>query len=44
VLSRRVATALDAALVGKATLTLEEQLLTLAAALLALGSGVTSHG
>src|SRR6202000_2781860 len=39
VLSWRVATTLNAALVGQATLALEEQLLTLAAALLALGSG-----
>src|SRR3954453_18627003 len=41
VISGRVGAALDAALVGEAALALEEQLLTLAAALLALGAGVT---
>src|SRR4051794_10130412 len=43
VVARRVRPALDAALVREAALTLEEELLTLAAALLALGSGVASH-
>ena len=43
VLARRVGAALDAALVGEAALALEEQLLALAAALLALGSGVAGH-
>src|SRR5579875_4233302 len=42
-LAGRVAAALDAALVREAALALEEQLLTLAAALLALRSSVTSH-
>src|SRR5579863_5920889 len=43
VVSGRVTTALDAALVGQTALALEEQLLTLAAALLALRSGVSCH-
>jgi hypothetical protein len=43
VLSRRVRAALDAALLGQAALALEEQLLSLAAALLALGAGVAGH-
>ena len=43
VVARRVGAALDAALVGQAALALEEQLLALAAALLALGAGVASH-
>ena len=43
VVARRVAAALDAALVGQAALALEEQLLALAAALLALGSGIACH-
>ena len=43
VLARRVRAALDAALVGEAALALEEQLLALAAALLALGRGVAGH-
>ena len=38
--ARRVGAALDAALVGQATLALEEELLALAAALLALGGGI----
>jgi hypothetical protein len=42
-LAGRVGAALDAALVGEAALALEEQLLALAAALLALRSGVTCH-
>jgi hypothetical protein len=42
-LAGRVGAALDAALVGQAALALEEQLLALAAALLALRSGFTSH-
>src|SRR5438270_9304159 len=43
VVARRVGAPLDAALVGQAALTLEEQLLPLAAALLALRAGVASH-
>src|SRR4051794_20418874 len=43
VVARRVGAALDAALVGQAALTLEEELLALAAALLALGTRVASH-
>ena len=43
VLAGRVGAALDAALVGEAALALEEELLALAAALLALGGGVASH-
>jgi hypothetical protein len=43
VLARRVATPLHAALVGEAALALEEELLPLAAALLALGTGISSH-
>src|SRR5215208_5949183 len=43
VVTRRVRPALDAALVGQATLALEEQLDALAAALLALRSGVARH-
>ena len=43
VLARRVGAALDAALVGEAALALEEELLALAAALLALGRRVASH-
>ena len=39
----RVRAALDAALVSQAALALEKQLLALAAALLALGTGVTGH-
>jgi hypothetical protein len=42
-LSRRIGAALDAALVGEAAGALEEELLPLAAALLALGGGVASH-
>src|SRR3954447_19616870 len=44
VLARRVRASLDAALVGQAALALEEQLLSLAAALLALRSRVSGHG
>jgi hypothetical protein len=43
VISGRVAATLDAALVGEAALTLEEEFLTLATALLALGRGVAGH-
>src|SRR3954451_8569356 len=43
VIAGRVGAALDAALVGQAALALEEQLLSLAAALLALWRGVTCH-
>src|SRR5215211_3426826 len=43
VVAGRVRAPLDAALVRQAALALEEELLTLAAALLALGSGVASH-
>src|SRR6185436_15298603 len=43
VVARRVRASLDAALVGEAALALEEQLLPLAAALLALGSSFSSH-
>ncbi len=44
VVAGRIGTALDAALVGQAPLALEEQLLALAAALLALGRGISGHG
>src|SRR3954447_19756351 len=44
VLAGRVVAPLDAALVGQAALALEEELLALAAALLALGRCVTRHG
>src|SRR6266496_3861919 len=43
VLARRVAAALDRALLGQAALALEEELHALAAALLALGGAVASH-
>jgi hypothetical protein len=43
VLARRIGATLDAALVGEAALALEKQLLPLAAALLALGTGVAGH-
>src|SRR4051812_16287737 len=43
VIAGRVRAALDAALVGEAALALEEQLLALAAALLALGRGIACH-
>jgi hypothetical protein len=43
VLARRVGAALHAALVGQASLALEEQLLSLAAALLALWACVSCH-
>jgi hypothetical protein len=43
VLAGRVGATLDAALVGEAALTLEEELLALAAALLALRGSVASH-
>src|SRR3954452_4119101 len=43
VIARRVGTALDAALVGQATLALEEQLHALTAALLALGARIAGH-
>ena len=43
VLAGRIRAALDAALVGQAALALQEELLALAAALLALRSGVASH-
>jgi hypothetical protein len=43
VIAGRVGAALDAALVGEAALALEEELLALAAALLALGGGVAGH-
>src|SRR3954452_1222956 len=43
-LAGRVVAPLDAALVGQAALALEEELLALAAALLALGRCVTRHG
>src|SRR5215210_2986418 len=43
VLAGRVGAALDAALVGEAALALEEQLLALAAALLALWRGISCH-
>jgi hypothetical protein len=42
-LARRIGAAIDAALVGQAALALEEQLLSLATALLALCSGISSH-
>src|ERR1044072_2260021 len=44
VVARRVGAALDAALVGQAALALEEELLALPPALLALRTGVTCHG
>jgi hypothetical protein len=43
VLAGRVRAPLDAALVGEAALALEEELLTLTTALLALGRSVTGH-
>jgi hypothetical protein len=43
VLAGRIRATLDAALVSEATLALEEELLTLAATLLALGAGIASH-
>jgi hypothetical protein len=43
VLARRIGAALDAALVREAARALEEQLLPLAATLLALGTGVAGH-
>jgi len=43
VLAWWVGAALDPTLVGEAALALEEELLPLAAALLALGSGVAGH-
>jgi hypothetical protein len=43
VVARRVVAALDGALVGEAALALEEELLALAAALLALRAGVAGH-
>src|SRR3954469_9813091 len=43
VLARRIGATLDAALVGEAAGALEEQLLSLAAALLALGPSVAGH-
>src|SRR3954451_15208603 len=43
VLAGRIGAPLDAALVGQAALAFEEQLLSLAAALLALGRGIASH-
>jgi hypothetical protein len=43
VLAGRVGAALDAALVGEAALALEEELLALSPALLALRSGIASH-
>jgi hypothetical protein len=43
VIARRVVAPLDAALVGEAALALEEELLPLAAALLALRAGVARH-
>jgi hypothetical protein len=43
VLSRRIAAALDGALLGQAALALEEQLHPLAAALLALRRTVSRH-
>ena len=42
-LAGRIGAALDAALVGEAALALEEELLALAAALLALGGGIAGH-
>src|SRR3954454_9466096 len=44
VAARRIGAALDAALVGEAALALEEELLSLAAGLLALGTRVSGHG
>ena len=43
VLTRRIGTALDGALLGEAALALEEQLHVLAAALLALGGDHAGH-
>jgi hypothetical protein len=43
VVAGRVGTPLDAALVGEAALTLEEEFLTLASALLALRGGIAGH-
>src|SRR4051812_2830943 len=43
VVARRIGAALDAALVGEAALALQEELLPLTAALLALRTGVSSH-
>src|SRR3954454_17547620 len=43
VVAGRVGAALDAALVGQAALTLEEELLAFTTALLALGAGISSH-
>src|SRR4051794_28868730 len=43
VVARRVGTALDAALVGKAALALEEQFLALSTALLALRARIAGH-
>src|SRR5439155_6158042 len=43
-LAGRVGAPLDATLVGQAALALEEQLLALTAALLALGGGIAGHG
>jgi hypothetical protein len=43
VIARRVGAALDAALVGHAALALEEELLPLAAALLALWARIAGH-
>jgi hypothetical protein len=42
-LARRVGASLDAALVRQAALALEEQLLSLSPALLALGPGISRH-
>jgi hypothetical protein len=42
-LTRRVGAALDPALVGEAALTLEKELLALAATLLSLRSGIAGH-
>jgi hypothetical protein len=43
VISGRVGTPLDTALVGEAALTLEKEFLALATALLALGRGIAGH-
>jgi hypothetical protein len=43
VVARRIVAALDAAFVGQAALALQEKLLALAAALLALGAGLARH-
>jgi hypothetical protein len=43
VISGWIGTALDAALVGQAALALQEELLSLATALFALGSGIAGH-